>query len=187
MINTYLLSALFISANPIDHRLLLLSGGFWTSPSGFPKLVNLLIFLGILFYLLRKPAREFFAQRFATVRETLERAAREKEAAEAKMAELDGRLNRLDAELAEIKSQAQREAEAERKRMEDESKRDLEKLRLTARREIEAAKQVAMADLREFAATKSVEFAEQIIRRELTPEDDARLVKSVGEELGSVK
>jgi F0F1-type ATP synthase membrane subunit b/b' len=60
-------------------------------------------------------------------------------------------------------------------------------LRLTAGREIEAAKQIALADLREFAATKSVELAEQTIRRELTPEDDARLLSRLGEELGRVQ
>jgi F-type H+-transporting ATPase subunit b len=171
----------------IDRFHLLLAGGFWTSPAGFPKLVNLLIFLGILYYLLRRPVREFLAQRLASVRQMLERAAKEKEIATMKMAELDARLNRLDAELTGIREQAGREAAAERERMKAETERDIEKLRLTTNREIEAAKQVAMADLREYAATKSVEFAEQIIRRELTPEDDARLLRRVSEEMDRVK
>jgi F-type H+-transporting ATPase subunit b len=170
-----------------EFRSLLLSGGFWTSPTGFPKLVNLIIFFGLLFYLLRKPAREFFKQRFKSVREMLERAAKEKESASAKMAELDTRLNRLDAELAEIKSQAQQEAQAERERVKVETERDLERIRVAAQREVEAAKQVAMADLREFAATKSVELAEQIIRKELTSDDDTRLVQRVGKELSKAK
>jgi F0F1-type ATP synthase membrane subunit b/b' len=187
MIDTHLLSTLFVSVNHSGHPLLFLSGDFWTSPTGFPKLVNVLIFFGVLYYLLRKPAREFFAQRYAAVRETLQRAAKEKEAAGAKMADLNARLNRLDAELAEIRSQAQREAEAERKRIEDESKRDLEKIRLTAQRDIETTKQVALSELREFAAAKSVELAEQIIRRELTPEDDAQLIKRAGDKLTNVK
>jgi F-type H+-transporting ATPase subunit b len=170
-----------------DRIHLLLAGGFWTSPTGFPKLVNLLILLGILYYFLRRPVHEFFAQRLASVRQMLERAAKEKETATLKMAELDARLNRLDAELAGIREQANREAAAERARMKVETERDIEKLRMSTNREIEAAKQVAMADLREYAATKSVELAEQIIRRELTPEDDARLLRRVSEEMDSVK
>jgi len=166
---------------------LLLSGGFWTSPTGFPKLVNLAIFLAVLYLLLRKPTREFFRQRLASVRETLDRAAREKQEATNKMAELDQRLNRLDTELAKIKEQSEHEAAAERARMDVESKRDVEKIREMAGREIEAAKQVAMADLRAFAATKAVDLAEQLIRREMTPADDARLVARVGEEMGKVK
>ena len=166
---------------------LLLSGGFWTSPTGFPKLVNLAIFLAVLYLLLRKPTREFFRQRLASVRETLDRAAREKQEATNKMAELDQRLNRLDTELAKIKEQSEHEAAAERARMDVESKRDVEKIREMAGREIEAAKQVAIADLRAFAAMKAVDLAEQLIRREMTPADDARLVARVGEEMGKMK
>jgi F-type H+-transporting ATPase subunit b len=174
-------------ANIATFHPLLLSGGFWTSPTGFPKLVNLAIFLTILYLLLRKPTREFFRQRLSSVRETLDRAAREKQEATAKMAELDQRLNRLDTELAQIKEQSEHEAAAEHARMDVEAKRDIEKIREMAGREIESAKQVAMADLRAFAATKAVDLAEQMIRREMTPADDARLVARVGEEMGKMK
>lgn len=178
--------ALFTPALSDSHPLLL-SGGFWTSPTGFPKLVNLALFLTILYLLLRKPTREFFRQRLASVRETLDRAAREKQEATAKLAELDARLNRLDTDLREIGAQSDREAAAERARMDAEAKRDIEKIREMAAREVEAAKQVAMADLRAFAATTAVDLAEQMIRRELTPADDAKLVARVGEEMGKVK
>lgn len=178
--------ALFVPALPNFHPLLL-SGSFWTSPTGFPKLVNLVIFLTILYLLLRKPTREFFRQRLASVRETLDRAAREKQEATAKMAELDTRLNRLDADLQEIGTQSGREAAAERARMDAEAKRDVEKVREMATREVEAAKQVALADLRAFAATTAVDLAEQMIRREMTPADDAKMVARVGEEMSKVK
>ncbi|MBO0800648.1 MAG: ATP synthase F0 subunit B [Blastocatellia bacterium] len=160
---------------------------FWTSPLGFPKLINLLIFLGILYYLLRRPLGDFFARRLASVRQTLERAAKEKAAATEKMTELDARLNRLGAEVAEIREQSKREAFAERERLKAETEKDIERIRIVTSREIDAAKQVALADLREFAATKSVELAEQIIRRELTPEDDARMLRRVSEELSNAK
>ena len=150
------------------------------------KAVNLVIFLGLLYFLLRKPAREFFATRLAEVRATLQQAAKEKEAATAKMAELDARLSRLDTELAEIKSQAERESAAERERLQAEAQRDAEKIRVTSHREIESAKQIAMSELREFAATKAVDLAEQMIRRELKPEDDARLLARMGEEMSKV-
>src|SRR5262249_50289328 len=141
----------------------------------------------ILYLLLRKPTREFFRQRLASVRETLDRAAREKHQATAKMAELDARLNRLDADLQEIGAQSGRETAAERARMDAEANGDVEKNREMAAREVEAAKQVALADLRAFAAATAVDMAEQMIRREMTPADDAKLVARVGEEIGKVK
>jgi len=103
------------------------------------------------------------------------------------MAELDTRLNRLDADLHEIGTQSDREAAAERARMDEEAKRDVEKIREIATREVEAAKQVALADLRAFAATTAVDLAEQMIRREITPADDAKMVARVGEEMSKVK
>jgi F-type H+-transporting ATPase subunit b len=170
-----------------DIHPLLLSGGFWTSPTGFAKLVNLVLFLTILYLLARKPAREFFKARLATVRETLDRAAQEKKQATDKMAELDARLNRLDEDLREIRAQTDRDAATERARMEAETRNDIEKIRHMAVREVDAAKQVALADLKAFAATKAVDLAEQMIRREMTPADDAKLVARVGEELSKVK
>jgi F-type H+-transporting ATPase subunit b len=186
MTNQHCSLAVFAPGLP-DFHPLLLSGGFWTSPTGFAKLVNLAIFLTVLYLLLRKPMREFFRKRLASVREALDRAAREKKEATAKMSELDARLNRLDADLREIGAQSDREAAAERARMDVEAKKDVEKIREIAAREVEAAKQVALADLRAFAATTAVDLAEQMIRREMTPADDAKLVARVGEEMSKVK
>ncbi len=166
--------------------LLLLSGGGGFLTPAVAKTINLAIFILAGYLLLRKPAREFFAARLAGVRELLERAAVEKEAATRKMAELDARISQLGAELDSIKGRTADEAEAERQRIEAETERDIARIRQMAQREIESARQIALNDLRNFAAHQSVEMAEQLIRRELKPEDDARLIQRVGEELTRV-
>ncbi|MFN0084343.1 MAG: hypothetical protein ACKVX9_03040 [Blastocatellia bacterium] len=166
---------------------LFLSGGGGGVHPAIAKAFNLALFIGVMYLLVRKPAREFFTNRFALVRATLEHAAREKAAATAKMAELEARLNRLDDELKGIRSQAEAEALAERARIERETAHDLEKIRVTARREIESARQVAMTELREFAAAKAVDLAEQMIRRELKPEDDAKMLRRMAEEMSNVR
>ncbi|HZS05727.1 MAG TPA: ATP synthase F0 subunit B [Blastocatellia bacterium] len=148
-----------------------------------PKAVNLAVFLGVLYYFLRKPTREFFRQRFATIRASLEHAAKEKEVASAKLAEISARLDRLDSEIAAIRSQAEQEAVAERQRIEALARQDAEKLRQTARREIESARNTALAELQEFTAAKSVEMAERIIRQELTADDDSRLLNRMSQEI----
>ncbi len=156
------------------------------NPSGIPKAVNLIIFLLVIYYLVRKPAREFFTQRLAEVRKTLDRAAKEKNAATAKLSEINDRLARLDSELAGIRAQAEQEAAAERARLESETQGEAERLKRMAAREIESAKQSAIVELREFAAERSVELAEQIIRREMTSEDDRRLVERASAEMGQL-
>lgn len=157
------------------------------NPSGIPKAINLVIFLAVMYFLVRKPARDFYRQRLADVRAMLERAAKEKEAATAKLAEIDARLSRLDADLAEIRAAAEREAAAEQARLELETEAEANRLRQMAGREIESAKQSALVELREFAAGKAVDLAEEMLRRELTPEDDRRLVDRAGAEIERVK
>src|ERR1051325_11533396 len=88
------------------------------------KTFNLAIFLTVIYLLARKPVREFFTIRLAEGRATLARAAKEKAAAETKMNELGVRLSKLESELAEIHSQAEREAQAERARIESEAQTD---------------------------------------------------------------
>jgi F-type H+-transporting ATPase subunit b len=147
------------------------------------KTVNLIIFLAALYFLLRKPTREFFTQRYAEIRASLERAAKEKEAAATRLSEIDARMNRLDAEIADIRTQAEKEAVAERERIEAQARQDAEKLRATAQREIESAKNAALDELQKFTAAQAVALAEQILRRELTADDDARLVSRLSQEI----
>jgi len=166
--------------------LLLLSGGEGLLTPAIAKTINLTIFIVLFYLIIRKPVRQMFADRLASVRETLERAVIEKDAATRKMAELDARIDRLGDELKSIKSRTAEEAAAEHARIEAETERELARIRQTAQREIETARQVALTDLRNFAANQAVDLAEQLIRREMKSEDDARLIQRVGQELTKV-
>jgi F-type H+-transporting ATPase subunit b len=161
------------------------SGAGWLTP-GVAKTINLTIFLLAMYWIVRRPARRFFAERFAQVREMLDRAAREKAAAEEKMAELAARMARLDQDLAALREQTSREIAAERARIEAETKQDLARLRQGAQREIESARQIALSDLKVFAALEANRLAEQFLQQELSPEDDARLIQRVTEQMSSV-
>ena len=161
------------------------SGAGWLTP-GVAKSINLTIFILAMYWIVRRPAHRFFAERFTQVREMLDRAAREKAAAEAKMAELTARMARLDQELAALREQTSREIAAERARIEAETKQDLARLRQGAQREIESARQIALSDLKVFAALEANRLAEQFLQQELSPEDDARLIQRVTEQMSSV-
>ena len=63
------------------------------------------------------------------------------------------------------------------------AKADAEKIRATASREIDAATQTAMIELRQFTAGNAVNLAEKIIRQELTPADDAALLHRASNEI----
>jgi len=151
------------------------------------KLVNLLLFVGLMFYFLRRPIRDAFRVRQQAIRDELMRAKEERAAAVARLEEVEGRLARLDAEVEAIRAQAQKEAAEERSRIERATEEEMRKIREQARREIESAAKAARADLRTFAAEQSVKLAEEMIRRDIRPEDDVHLAREYVEELGGVR
>jgi ATP synthase F0 subunit b len=151
------------------------------------KLVNLLLFIGLMFYFLRRPISEAFRARREGIRGDLMRAEEERAAAEARLEEVKGRLARLDTEVEAIRANAQKEAAEERARVERATEAEIRKIREQARREIESAAKAARAELRTFTAEQSVKLAEEMIRRDIRPEDDAHLAREYVEELGGVR
>ena len=163
------------------------SGGGIVSLETVAKLINLLIFVALAVYFLRRPLSEKLRERREGIRRALMRAQEERDAALAKLAEVEERLGRLDAEVEAMRVQARREAEEERERIRRQAEEDAVKIRSQARREIESISKAARAGLRAFAAEQSVRLAEELIRREMRPEDDARLVSEYVEDLGGVR
>lgn len=161
----------------------------WWNYPGFEawKFFNLFLFVGVLVYILRHPLSEALRARRETIRRDLMRAQEERNAALAKLEEVEARLARLDSEVASVREHAEKEAADERERIRLSAEDEARKLREQARREIESAGKVARQELRQYTAEQSVRLAEGMIRRDIRPEDDARLVDLNVEELGGIK
>ncbi len=149
------------------------------------KFLNLGIFVIVLVIALRKfGLPEKFRDRKETIARELAQAQQERDAALSKLKEVEDRLGRLDVEVANIKEQSVREAAEERERIAGLTKIEIAKLSEQAAREIESAGKAARKELRRYTAEQSVRLAEEIVRREMKPEDDARLIANNIEELG---
>jgi ATP synthase F0 subunit b len=161
----------------------------WWNYPGFEawKFFNLFLFVLVLVFILRRPIGDALRTRREGIRNELMRAQEERNAALAKLEEVEARLARLDEEVAQVRAQAQREAEEERERIRRSAEEEAQKLREQAQREIESAGKAARQELRQYAAEQSVRLAEEMIRRDIRPEDDARLVNLNVEGLGGVK
>ncbi len=176
--------------------LLLDTPGLWTRLEpyldypGFEawKFINLAVFVGVMIFILTRKVKlgEAFRARRESIKSELARAQQERDAAVAKLKEVEERLARLDAEVAEIQERSKREAAEERERIARSTETETTKLSEQAQREIESAGKVARHELRRYTAEQSVRLAEEIIRREMKPEDDARLIDSNIRELGGV-
>ena len=146
------------------------------------KFLNLAIFLVVGIYILRRPISEALATRREAIKRELVQAQQQRAQAEAKVAEADSLLSRLDADVRAVREQAVQEAESERQRLAAATQRELEKLKQQAEREIETADKVARKALRQFFAKRSVDYARETVRTKMRPEDDRHLIEeSIGE------
>lgn len=153
------------------------------------KFVNLLLFVVCALYLHRRfgrPVREALRSRGERIKHELARAQEERDVAVAKLAEVETRFADLDAEITAIKERAKLEGEAERERIRLATDEEISRIRDQAKREIESAGKAARHELRRFAAAESVRLAEEILRVEISPDDDARLTSKGVRELGRI-
>jgi F0F1-type ATP synthase membrane subunit b/b' len=93
----------------------------------------------------------------------------------------------MNEQLSSIKERSRIEAEEEHQRIAQSTQEEISKLSTQAQREIEHAAKAAKSDLRKFAAEQSVRLAEDLIRRDMRPEDDTRLMTRSVEEMGAAR
>ena len=140
---------------------------------------TLAIFLLVIFVLGRfawGPLLSTLQEREKFIRESLEQAKTDREAAEAQLREYEEKLHEARAEATEIVKEGRRDAEVVRRRIEDDAKGEADKIVARARREIEIAKQTAVKDIYSLTASLATSAASKIVRQELDRSDHERLI-----------
>lgn len=155
--------------------------GIWL---GFGRLFNLVLVVGVLVLIARKPLSNFFRGRTDSIREQLAEAQKARAEAEGKLAEIQSRMSRLDDEIREIAGTAEKEAQNEYGRMLAQAEQDAEKIVERSRQEIEGMTRSAQQQLRLHAAELSVRLAEEKIQNEISASDHERLVNRFVSKLG---
>lgn len=137
---------------------------------------NFLVLACILFYVARKPAKQFFSNRTESIKSTLDELERQKKEAENKYEEYRQKLLALDKEREKIIQDFINEGEAEKAKI-------IEKAGLTAthmkqeadvaiQQEIKNAKKV----IREEVAELSAKMAEDLLRKNMNDADYQKLI-----------
>lgn len=140
------------------------------------RAINFVILAGALYYVLRKPAKQFFSNRTESIKRTLEELERQKNEAENKYEEYRQKLLALEKEKGKIIQDFINEGEAEKAKI-------IEKANLTAthmkqeadvaiQQEIKNAKKV----IREEIAELSAKMAEDLLKKHIKDSDQQRLV-----------
>ncbi|MBL8879663.1 MAG: F0F1 ATP synthase subunit B [Phycisphaerales bacterium] len=116
------------------------------------------------------------AQRERTIRESLEHARVERQKAEALLRDYTAKIERARVEATAIVDEGKRDAEAVRRRIQEETRKEADETIARAKREIQLAKDSAVKDLYDQTAELAVRVAGGIIRKELRADDHRGLV-----------
>ena len=137
---------------------------------------NFIIFLGILYYYLNKPFKEYLAGRSSTIRKDLLEAAELRANANAQLAAIEQKLQALPRELDVLRRRGAEEIESEEHRIALAAAADRDRMLEQTRREIELQVRIAKKEILDHAADLSVQLATERIKKEVTPADHDRLV-----------
>ncbi len=157
-------------------------GGGWLPV--IAKAFNFAVLAGVLVYFLRSPLAAYVDGRITKVREDLVTAAHTRETASRQLADIDAKLQALPGEIEQLKSRGAEDLAAERARIEAAAEAERQRLLEHTRREIDMRVQVARRELVEHAADLAVQVATTRIQQTITPEDQARLVDRYTSQLG---
>jgi F-type H+-transporting ATPase subunit b len=141
------------------------------------KWANFLLLAGALGYLIGKNAGPFFAARSAGIRKDMETSLAQRKDAEMRAAEVERRLANLEADIAALRGEGDRDARVEAERMERQTAAEIAKIQAHSEREIASAGKAARMELKRYAAELAVQLAEQKVRARMTPDTQDALVQ----------
>jgi F-type H+-transporting ATPase subunit b len=111
------------------------------------------------------------------IREALEAAKRDREAAEARLKEYEQKLATARDEATAVLDEARRDAEALKRTLEADGRAEGQRMIERAKREIGIAADTAVKQIYDTSARLATELAGKILQREIRPEDHERLIR----------
>jgi F-type H+-transporting ATPase subunit b len=154
-----------------------LDGAYWLC-----VVLNFAVIAGTIFYFSKKNLPGVFRARTASIQKAMQEARQASEEANRRLAEIETRLSRLDAEIGGMREAAEKEAAAEEARIRAAALEDARKIVESAEQEIAAAVKAARRELTTYAANLAVSLAAKQIRVDVAT--DQALVRGFANELG---
>lgn len=149
-----------------------------------PRLVNFAILAGALFYFLRKPVRDMFANRSASIAKAMEESRDARERAVAALADMERKTREMDAETRSLIAEAQARGEKDRQALIDEGRKIVKDIQEQIKTGTDVEVQKAKAQLAAEAAILAVDLAEGTIKTTIGKQDHERIVKEYVSKVG---
>lgn len=140
---------------------------------------TLVIFLAVILVLGKfawGPMLSGLQRREQFIRDSLEQAKQDREAAEAQLAEYRNKLDTATTEAHEIVEKGRRDAEEVKVRIEERARSEADLMVERAKREIDLAKQAAVKELYETGIALGSDIASRVLGREISAQDHEDLI-----------
>ena len=147
---------------------------------------NFALMAGLLAYFVTKPIRKGLKGRTEEIEKTLADAESAKAAAEAKHKEYSEKLAKATEEIAGITEAIRREGELERDKIIAAAKDMADKIEREADNKAAGVVAKARIELREEASRLAVELAEDMLKKQVSADDQKRLVEEYMQKMGEL-
>ncbi len=145
-------------------------------------LINFLIVAGFIYAVSRSRVPAMLRARTEAIQQGMKEARAASDDARRRLGEVESRLAKLDSEIAELRTAAEKEAQAEEARIRVAAEEDVRKVLQAAEQEIDAASRQARRELKSLAAGLAVDLAEKKLKVDKTT--DQALVRQFVRQLG---
>lgn len=153
----------------------------------FWRTVNFIGLLVILIYFLAKPIGNALAGRQQNVVEELKALEEKRDAAEQSYKEFESRLAGMEKEMETVVQRAIAQAENEKEKILQDAEQAAEDIKRQAQATIQAELVEARRNLRDDIADQAAAMAEELIIKNLTPEDQVKITEQYLDRVGAVQ
>ncbi|MET3684258.1 F-type H+-transporting ATPase subunit b [Alkalibacillus flavidus] len=172
----------------LDPRLFILNAemGF-NAGSMIIQLIMFIILLALITKFAWRPLMNVMQEREEHVANEIDTAEKNRQEAERLMQEAQDELQGTRQNAQKIIEDAKETAKSEQNTMIAEAKEEAQRIKDNARQEIEQEKERAVQALQEQVGTLSVQIASKVIEKELTVDEQEKLINEYLEEVGKSK
>ena len=156
-------------------------------PGWVLKLINMILFLGVLVLAIRKPMASAMAERSAAIRRAADEAKERRVKADQMAGEIQKRLSAIENEVRAIHERALAEGERQKRDLIAAAEAEAAKILQNARNEVDNRLKLARHELTEYAGELAAERAEQILREKINDDDQKRLFQDSLRQVSEVR
>ncbi|HIL88769.1 MAG TPA: hypothetical protein EYM25_08700 [Deltaproteobacteria bacterium] len=151
------------------------------------KVVNVVVLLYILYRFGRKPVSDVLQASAESAKRSLEEAREAERKVFAQLEEMKQKFQGLEQETAALVEQAKKDAEAEKVRMLEEGRTEVQRMTEHAKLVINQEYRKAEQELKEWVANETIRQAEAKVSEQMNEQQQAQLVQGYLKQLGESK